>query len=90
MILDEKSIREKQEQIRHFVAELDQFAELPHAKALALVQDLVIENEIKKLFETATELTAWGRINFIKGMLSMHIDKVLHRVENILQEEKNK
>ena len=88
MLLDEKSINEKYEQIRHYVSELDQLAELPHSKALALIHDYVIEQEIKRLFETATELDAWGRIQKIRGMLSMHIDKVLEKIETILQEEK--
>jgi hypothetical protein len=88
MLLNEKSMKEKQERISHYVTELDQLAELPHVKALALVQDFVIEQEMKKLFETATELTVWGRVNYIKGMLSMHIDKVMEKVETILQEEK--
>lgn len=88
MILDIKGMKDKQEQISHFVTELDQFAELPHAKALALVHDFVIEQEIKRLFETATEENAWGKVQFIRGMLSMHIDKVLTKVEDILQKEK--
>jgi len=88
MLLDEKSIKEKHEQISHYVSELDQLAELPHSKALALIHDYVIEQEIKKLFEIATQDDAWGRIQKIRGMLSMHIDKVMAKVEYILKEKK--
>jgi hypothetical protein len=88
MILDAKSMQEKREQIGHYVAELDSFAELSHAKALSLVHDFVIEQEIKRLFETATEETSWGKIQYIRGMLAMQIDKVLSKVEDILQKEK--
>ena len=88
MLLTDQRMREKHEELSHFVTELDQFAELPHSKALSVLQDFVIESEIKRLFETATEKDAWGRINFIKGMLSMHIDKILLRVEGILKKEK--
>lgn len=88
MILDKKNIMAKHEQIKHYITELDQFAELPHSKALSLVHDFVIEQEIRRLINTATEETAWQRLQFIRGMLSMHIDKLSSKVEDILQRRK--